>query len=146
MSPALYENEKKHSIAIATTIYILFIAGVLMSYFILFPVSFRFLGTYSVSETIRSTITLDSYIGTFTTLTFVMGIVFQLPVIMFVLAKMGFISSHILAKYRKHAIIAIMIVAAIITPPDLMTLILVTIPLYLLYEASIRIVKMVERN
>ena len=75
-----------------------------------------------------------------------MGIVFQLPVIMFVLAKMGFISSHILAKYRKHAIIAIMIVAAIITPPDLMTLILVTIPLYLLYEASIRIVKMVERN
>ncbi len=146
VSPALYENEKKHSIAIATTIYILFIAGVLMSYFILFPVSFRFLGTYSVSETIRSTITLDSYIGTFTTLTFVMGIVFQLPVIMFVLAKMGFISSHILAKYRKHAIIAIMIVAAIITPPDLMTLILVTIPLYLLYEASIRIVKMVERN
>lgn len=70
-----------------------------MSYYVLFPISFRFLGTYSVSETIRSTITLDSYIETFTTLTFVMGVVFQLPVIMFFLAKMGFVSSQLLAKY-----------------------------------------------
>ena len=145
VSPALYDNEKKYSVSVATIIYFLFIIGVLMSYYILFPISFRFLGTYSVAESIRSTITLDSYIETFTTLTFIMGIVFQLPVIMFFLAKLSFISSSLLAKYRKHALIIIMLVAAIITPPDLMTLILVTIPLYLLYEVSVRIAKIVEK-
>lgn len=146
VSPALYDNEKKHSVIVAIIIYLLFIAGVFMSYYILFPISFRFLGTYSVSESIRSTITLDSYIETFTTLTFIMGIVFQLPVIMFILAKMGFVSSRLLAKYRKHALLIIMLVAAIITPPDLMTLVLVTIPLYLLYEISVRIAKVVEKR
>lgn len=134
ISPALYKNEKKHLTSVVTIIYLLFIAGVLMSYYILFPISFRFLGTYSVSDNIHSTITLDSYIETFTTLTFVMGIIFQLPIIIFLLAKIGFVSSTLLAKYRKHALIVIMLVAAIITPPDLMTLVLVTIPLYLLYE------------
>lgn len=144
VSPALYENERKYSVLVVTTIYTLFVVGVLMSYFILFPISFRFLGTYSVAERVHSTITLDSYIETFTTLTLVMGCVFQLPVIAFVLSKMGFIDSDMLSHYRKHAFIVIALVAAIITPPDLMTLILVTIPLYLLYEASIRVVKMVR--
>lgn len=146
ISPALYKNEKKHLTSVVTIIYLLFIAGVLMSYYILFPISFRFLGTYSVSDNIHSTITLDSYIETFTTLTFVMGIVFQLPIIIFLLAKIGFVSSTLLAKYRKHALIVIMLVAAIITPPDLMTLVLVTIPLYLLYEVSVRIAKIVENK
>lgn len=146
ISPALYKNEKKYLTSVVTIIYLLFIAGVLMSYYILFPISFRFLGTYSVSNNIHSTITLDSYIETFTTLTFVMGIVFQLPIIIFLLAKMGFVSSTLLAKYRKHALIVIMLVAAIITPPDLMTLVLVTIPLYLLYEVSVRIAKIVENK
>ena len=144
ISPALYENEKKYSVQVAGIIYVLFILGVLMSYYVLFPISFRFLGTYSVAERVHSTITLDSYVSTFTTLTFVMGLVFQLPVIAFALAKMGFISSAILSEYRKHAFIVIMLVAAIITPPDLMTLILVTIPLYLLFEVSIRVVRWVE--
>lgn len=146
ISPALYKNEKKHLTSVVTIIYLLFIAGVLMSYYILFPISFRFLGTYSVSDNIHSTITLDSYIETFTTLTFVMGIVFQLPIIIFLLAKIGFVSSTLLAKYRKHALIVIMLVAAIITPPDLMTLVLVTIPLYLLYEVSVRIARIVENK
>lgn len=146
ISPALYKNEKKHLTSVVTIIYLLFIAGVLMSYYILFPISFRFLGTYSVSDNIHSTITLDSYIETFTTLTFIMGIVFQLPIIIFLLAKIGFVSSTLLAKYRKHALIVIMLVAAIITPPDLMTLVLVTIPLYLLYEVSVRIAKIVENK
>lgn len=144
VSPALYENERKYSVSVVSAIYTLFIIGVLMSYFILFPISFRFLGTYSVSERVHSTITLDSYIETFATLTLVMGMVFQLPIIAFVLSKMRFIDSEMLSKYRKHALLIITIVAAIITPPDLMTLILVTIPLYLLYEVSIRIVKWVE--
>lgn len=145
ISPALYESEKKYSVQVAGVIYLLFILGVMMSYFILFPISFRFLGTYSVAERIHSTITLDSYVETFTTLTLVMGLVFQLPVIAFALAKMGFITSDILSEYRKHAFLVIMFVAAIITPPDLMTLILVTIPLYLLFEVSIRVVRCVEK-
>ena len=145
ISPALYESEKKYSVQVAAVIYLLFILGVLMSYFVLFPISFRFLGTYSVAERVHSTITLDSYVETFTTLTLVMGLVFQLPVIAFSLAKMGFISSDMLSEYRKHAFLVIMLVAAIITPPDLMTLVLVTIPLYLLFEVSIRVVRLVEK-
>lgn len=145
VSPALYETEKKYSVQVVVIVYLLFIIGVLMSYYVLFPISFRFLGTYSVAERIHSTITLDSYITTFTTLTLLMGVVFQLPVIAFALAKFGFISSNMLSKYRKHSFLVIMLVAAIITPPDLMTLVLVTIPLYLLYEASIRVVKWIER-
>ena len=144
ISPALYENEKKYSVQVAGIIYILFLLGVLMSYFVLFPISFRFLGTYSVSAKVVSNITLDSYISTFVSLTLVMGLVFQLPVIAFFLGKLGLVSSELLSKYRKHSFLVIMLVAAIITPPDLMTLILVTIPLYLLYEVSIRVVRWVE--
>lgn len=138
-SPALYENERKYSVQVVVIVYLLFIVGVLMSYYVLFPISFRFLGTYSVAERVHSTITLDSYVTTFVSLTLVMGLVFQLPVIAFALAKLGFISSDMLAQYRKHAVLVIMTIAAIITPPDLMTLILVAIPLYLLYEVSIRV-------
>lgn len=141
ISPALYDNERKYSVQVAVVIYALFIIGVLMSYFVLFPISFRFLGTYSVSARVVSNITLDSYVTTFVTLTLLMGVVFQLPVIAFFLGKMGFITAEMLAEYRKHALIVIMLVAAIITPPDLMTLVLVTVPLYLLYEVSICILK-----
>ena len=145
ISPALYENERQYSVQVVGVIYVLFILGVLMSYFVLFPISFRFLGTYSVSVRVVSNITLDSYISTFVLLTLVMGVVFQLPVIAFFLGKLGVVTSDTLVYYRKHSFIAIMLVAAIITPPDLMTLILVTIPLYLLYEISIRVVKIVEK-
>ena len=144
ISPALYENERKYSVQVAGIIYVLFLLGVLMSYFVLFPISFRFLGTYSVSAKVVSNITLDSYVSTFVSLTLVMGVMFQLPVIAFFLGKMGIVTSAMLADYRKHSFIAIMIVAAIITPPDLMTLILVTIPLYLLYEVSIRVIRWIE--
>ncbi len=144
ISPALYENERKYSVQVAIIIYLLFIIGVLMSYFVLFPISFRFLGTYSVSERVVSNITLDSYITTFVSLTLVMGLVFQLPVIAFFLGKLGVINAEMLSKYRKHAFIVIMLAAAVITPPDLMTLILVTIPLYLLFEVSIRVLRWVK--
>lgn len=140
ISPALYENERQYSVKVAVIIYVLFLLGVLMSYFLLFPISFRFLGTYSVSAKVVSNITLDSYISTFVSLTLVMGVVFQLPVIAFFLGKLGVVTSDMLSRYRKHAFIVIMLVAAVITPPDLMTLVLVTIPLYLLFEVSIRVV------
>lgn len=112
----------------------------------LFPISFRFLGTYSVAERVHSAITLDSYVSTFTTLTLLMGVVFQLPVIAFTLAKMGIVSSALMSKYRKHAFMAIMVVAAVITPPDIMTLGVVAIPLYLLYEISIKVVKIAGKQ
>lgn len=146
ITPALYENEKKYSVRIAIAMYLLFVVGVLMSYFILFPISFRFLGTYSVSDIVESNITLRSYISTFTTLTLVMGLVFQLPVIAFFLGKIGAVKSDFLKRYRRHALVAIMVTAAVITPPDLMTLVLVTIPLYLLYEVSILILKRMEKT
>lgn len=145
VSPALYESERRYSVVITVVVYLLFVAGVLMTYYVLFPVSFRFLGTYSVSDQISSTITIDSYVRTFTTLTLVMGVVFQLPVVAYILARMGVVRAAMLTHYRRQAFIVIMVVAAIITPPDLMTLILVTIPLYLLYELSCIIVRRVER-
>lgn len=141
ITPALYEREKKYSYLVAGVIYFLFIIGLLMSYFVLFPISFQFLATYQVDEEIVNTINLESYISTFTTLTFMMGVVFQLPVFCFVLGKMEFIDSDLLKKYRPYAFIIIMIIAAIVTPPDLFTLILVTIPIYGLYELSILVLK-----
>lgn len=146
ITPALYDNERKYSVKLVVIVYILFVVGVLMSYFILFPISFRFLGTYSVSDMVESNITLSSYISTFTTLTLIMGAVFQLPIIAFFLGKVGILESAFMKRYRKHALVIIMVVAAIITPPDLMTLILVTIPLYLLYEVSIVVLKRMEKR
>ena len=146
ITPALYENEKKYSVSVAVIMYLLFIVGVLMSYFILFPISFRFLGTYQVSGMVTPNITLKSYISTFTTLTLVMGLVFQLPIIAFFLGKLEVVNSGMLRLYRKYAFLVIMVLAAIITPPDLMTLILVTIPLYLLYEVSILVLKRMEKS
>lgn len=144
VSPALYENERRYSGLITLCSYLLFVVGVLMTYFVLFPISFRFLGTYQVDTSVRNVITLDSYISTFTTLTFSMGLVFQLPVLSWILAKIGLLKASFMARYRRHAIMLILILSAIITPPDIFTLVLVAIPLYLLYEGCIRIVGKTE--
>ena len=144
--PALYKNERKHSVHIAIIIYSLFIIGVLVSYFIIFPISFRFLGTYSVADKVNTMITLSSYITTFTSLTLVMGIVFQLPVIIYIFSKMRIVNFHILSKYRNYALFIITAISAIITPPDIITCILVTLPLYALYECSIWVAKNVHQD
>lgn len=146
IAPALQENERKYSTKIMISVYSLFMIGVLMSYYILFPISFRFLGTYSVAEKVHTMITLDSYISTFVSLTLLLGIVFQLPVITFILAKLGILNAPMMSKYRKHALIIIMLIAAIITPPDIMTLLLVSLPLYALYELSINIIRYTSNN
>lgn len=145
ITPALYENERKYSARITITVFILFAIGVLMSYFVIFPFSIRFLGTYQVSPEVTNMINLSSYISTFTTLTFLMGIVFQIPVISFLMAKMGILKAEYMTHYRRHALILIMIIAAVITPPDLFTLVLVTMPMYALYEFSILIVKQINK-
>lgn len=141
ISPALYESERKKSHLVVVIVYALFVLGLLMSYFILFPISFQFLATYQVDEEIVNTITLNSYISTFTTLTFLMGVIFQLPVFAYILGRMGLIDAEMLKKYRPYAFVIIMVIAAIITPPDLFTLVLVTIPIYALYEVSILVLK-----
>lgn len=144
ISPALYEDERKYSTKIAIAMYTLFVIGVLVCYFLIFPISFRFLGTYQVSDVVVNNITLKSYISTFSTLTFMMGVVFQLPVLAFFLAKLNFIDAEMMVRYRRHAFMLIAIISAIITPPDIFTLILVSVPLYMLYEVSIHIVKRVN--
>lgn len=142
ISPALYEQEKRYSIVVAGVVYGLFILGLLMSYYIIFPISFQFLATYQVDPTINNTITITSYISTFTTLSLMMGIVFQLPVIATILAKIGLIDALLLKQYRRHALVIITIIAAIITPStDIFTLLIVTVPVYMLYELSISVVK-----
>lgn len=143
ITPALLENERKYSTKIMISVYSLFMIGVLMSYYILFPISFRFLGTYSVADKVHTMITLDSYISTFVSLTLLLGIVFQLPVIAYILAKMGILNASQMSKYRKQALILIMLIAAIITPPDIMTLILVAFPLYFLFEISIKTISLI---
>lgn len=137
IAPALYDDERRHSTWIALTIYGLFIIGVLMSYYIIFPISFRFLATYQVAPSITNAITLDSYISTFTCLTFMMGLVFELPVLVYVTGKLGFVDAATMRSLRPYAAVLILIAAAIITPPDVFTLIIVAIPLYALYELSI---------
>lgn len=146
VSPALYDNERRYSVPILITVFILFAFGVLLSYFVLFPFSFRFLVSYQVDYMVENRITLVSYISTFATMTLLMGLVFQLPVISFILGKLGLITSYMLKECRKYAILLIAIIAAIITPPDIVTCILVMGPLYLLYEFSIWIVELVENK
>ena len=142
IAPALYEHEKKHSGPILLWGTLLFVLGVLMDYFIIFPFSFRFLNNYQVYAEVRNQISLDSYISTFLMLSLLMGILFEIPIVNYLLAKAGLLQAETLKKYRRHAIVAIAIVAAVITPTgDAVTLTLVTLPIYLLYEASILIVK-----
>lgn len=146
ISPALYEQEKKYSVPIVIAIYVLFAFGVLMTYYILFPFSFRFLGTYQVDETVRNTITLSSYMSTLISMSLIMGLVFQLPVLAYILGKMGVITYVLLVEYRKWALMIILSISAVITPPDMFTLLIVSLPLYLLYEISILVLKRLQAH
>lgn len=141
ISPALYEKEKRYSRKIIFWAVVLFLLGILLNYFIIFPFSFRFLGTYQVNENVVNQISLTSYISTFLVTSLLLGIMFELPVLSYILAKTGIIDASLLRRYRRHAIVAIVIVAAVITPTaDIFTLLIVSIPIYLLYELSILIV------
>lgn len=146
VSPALYENERKYARLLVVAGYIMFMIGVALCYFLIFPLTIRFLGNYQVSDDVANIITLSSYIDTLTMLTLMLGIVFELPILCMLLGKMGILTAEFMKKYRRHAIVIILIVAAIITPTtDVMTLMLVTLPIYLLYEISIFAVKMINK-
>jgi len=148
IAPALYAHEKRYALRIAGSAYLMFLLGTLLSYFLIFPLSFRFLGTYQVTEGVENLISLQSYIATLTTLSIAMGAVFEIPILCFLLAKMGVLKANIMKKYRRHALVVLMIIAAVITPTaDIFTLLIVSLPMYLLYEASILIViKTAKKN
>lgn len=138
IKPALKEKEKKTSTGFIISATLLFVVGVLFSYFIIVPLTVNFLGNYRVSTMIENNFTMDSYISTVTTLSFAAGLVFELPVIIYFLSKFGLVTPEIMRKYRKHAFVGILIVSAVITPsPDVTSMLLVAFPLYFLYEASI---------
>lgn len=146
VSPALYEEERRLSVWLTVSAYLLFGVGILLNYFVIFPVSFRFLATYQVDEVVRNTITLASYMSMFFTLTLMLGVVFEIPVLAYFMARLGVLSSTLLRRYRRMAVLLIMVLAAVITPPDVFTLIMVSMPLYLLYEVSIHVVERVENK
>ena len=142
VSPALYANERKYVVRVVGYGYIMFMVGVLISYFLIFPLTFRFLGTYQVSDQVENMISLQSYISTLLMMSLAMGIVFEIPILSWLFAKLGFISADFMRRYRRHAVVIILVVAAIITlTSDVFTLLLVSLPMWLLYEVSILIVK-----
>ena len=143
VSPGLYQNERRAATKMVGSAYLMFILGTAVDYFLIFPLTVRFLGTYQVSPDVDNMLTLQSYVDTLIGMSFVMGVVFELPVVCAILGKMGLINSRLMTEYRRHAIVAILMVSAIITPTtDVFTLLVVALPIWLLYEVSIWIVKL----
>ena len=147
VSPGLYQNERRAGLWIVSSGYVMFMLGTLLNYFLIFPLTVRFLGTYQVSPEVENMLTLQSYTDTLIAMCLVMGVIFELPVVCAILGRLGFISSTLMTRYRRHAIVAILIVAAIITPTtDVFTLLIVSLPIWLLYELSILVVKLIRRD
>ena len=147
VSPGLYQNERRYAVWIVGAAYIMFVVGTLINYFVVFPLTVRFLGTYQVSPDVANMLTLQSYIDTLLGMSLVMGVVFELPVVCGLLGRMGLITDSMMSTYRRHSVVVIFIVAAIITPTtDVFTLLIVALPIYLLYELSIQIVKLTKLN
>jgi len=144
--PALLANEARHARGAVLASSLLFFTGVLFGYFILAPLSIHFLSSYQISEDVVNQINVRSFIGTLTSICLATGLIFELPIVAFFLTKIGIITPDFMRKYRKHAIVVIFIVAAIITPPDVFSQTLVSIPLLLLYEVSIGISARVIRK
>ena len=141
VAPALYQEQKRYSVTFLLVSVGLFIAGVALNYWLIFPLSFRFLSLYQVSPMVVNQISLGSYISLLLVLSILMGLLFEVPVLTWLLYKLGILRREHLKRYRGHVFVAILIIAAVITPTgDPFTLMLVTIPVYLLYELSILII------
>jgi sec-independent protein translocase protein TatC len=144
--PALHVNESTMARGIVFFSSVLFLLGVLFGYYVIAPLSVNFLGSYQVSSTVANQITLSSFISTVTTVSFANGIIFELPILVYFLTKIGLLTPEFMRVYRKHAIVVILILAAVITPPDVTSQILVSLPLIVLYEISIKISARVIKN
>lgn len=146
VKPALHEREQRYARGAVFYISILFFAGVLFGYYLIAPLSVHFLGSYFVSSEVTNTIKLSSYISTITSVTFASGVIFELPVIILFLSKAGIVTAAFMRKYRRHSYIVLLILAAIITPPDVFSQLLVCVPLVILYEISVFISRSVEKK
>jgi len=144
--PALHQNEAKHARGAVFAASMLFFTGVLFGYYMLAPLSIHFLSSYEISPDVVNQINVRSYIGTLSSICLATGLVFELPIVAFFLTKIGVVTPSFLRKYRKHAIVVVFVVAAIITPPDIFSQTLVAIPLLILYEVSILISARVMRQ
>ena len=146
ISPALYDKERKNAKLFIFIASILFFIGVLFGYYVIIPMSVNFFATFTVSESIKNEFNLDSYIGMIKTSVIASGLFFELPIIIYFLTKLGLVTAEFLRKYRKYAIVIVLIVAAIITPPDVVSQIIVSIPMLIIYEGSIYIAAFVGRK
>ena len=147
IAPALYDNERRYATLLCTSGYLMFMLGTALNYLLIFPLTLKFLGTYQVSADVANMLTLQSYMDTLLMMSLVMGIVFELPVVSWILGKMGLINAQVMCTMRRHAVVVILIVAAIITPTtDAFTLFVVALPIWLLYELSIVIVRMTKQT
>lgn len=146
VKPALKKGEKSYARGLVFFGSLLFLLGVGFGYYLITPLSVQFLGGYRVSELVLNQISLKSYISTVTTITLACGIIFQLPIVVYFLSKVGLVTPQLMRTYRRHAIIAVLILAAIITPPDITSQVLVAVPLVFLYEISILISKAVVKK
>ncbi len=146
ISPALYEKEKKNAVWFILSASILFFTGVLFGYYLILPLSINFFGGFNVSDVIKNEFNVDNYISMLKTSVISCGLIFELPIIIYFLTKIGLVTAITLREYRKFSIVIILIIAAIITPPDILSQIIVSIPLLLLYEVSIFIAMLVNKN
>lgn len=146
ISPGLRANERSSSRGFILIASVLFFFGVLFGYYIITPLSINFLGSYQVSADVRNQFDLESYIGLVRTSVLASGIIFELPILMYILTRIGLVTPEGLRKYRKISIVIILVLAAIITPPDVISQIIVAIPLLILYEISIHISKLVIKK
>ena len=147
VKPALHENERKSASGFVFFASVLFVIGILFGYFVVCPLSVNFLTGYTVSTEIKNTFTVDSYLSSVATLTLGTGIIFELPVIIFILSKLCLMTPKLMRASRRYAAVIILIIAAIVTPtPDIMTMLIVATPLFLLYELSIFVSAYIERK
>jgi sec-independent protein translocase protein TatC len=142
VAPALYPRERRRGIPLIVSCIVLFLSGVLLGYFLVFPLAFRFLGTYQFGVNVINRIDLVSYMNMFYATLLAMGLVFEMPMLAYTLSRVGLVSKEMLRKYRRHAVVAILVIGAVITPTsDPLTLMLVSVPMYLLYELSISVAR-----
>lgn len=145
VKPALYVNERKPAITAIVAFFFQFFLGVALAYFLIFPLTFNFLGTYQVSVRVTNQISLSSYISTFIGLLFMMGLVFEMPIVAYFFARIGVLRASFLRRWRKVAVVLVLVAAAFITPStDVFTMCLVALPLWLLYEFSIAVTRKAE--
>jgi sec-independent protein translocase protein TatC len=146
ISPALYENERKYAKLFIFIASFLFFTGVLFGYFVIVPMSINFFATFKVSDVVQNQFSFDSYIGMIKTAVIACGLFFELPVIIYFLTKLGLVTPKFLRDYWRYAVVIILIVAAIVTPPDVVSQLIVAIPMLLIYEISILISAIVYKN